>query len=229
MDKPDHHTYFGERDEGRSGAADPRLSASSPRPGEAPDDLTILKQVAQGDLKWFDQFVDRYSERLLAYFYSKKRDHHTAEELTQEVLLAIVRAARGNCFDDRSRDLSAWIFTIANHRLIDHHRKHARDRARLDSDTAESASGFSPIASHAASSVNPADDAIRDEETAMLFSVIDQLPASQQEVLQLKVFGGLTFSAIALLLKCPEGTVKTRMRLALMRVREFLSLRGIDA
>jgi len=228
MENTDDQEHTSGSDRSPSAVTDSSSQQAVLPSSEAPDDLTVLKQLAHGDLDWFDHFVDRYSDRLVTYFYSRQRDYHTAEELTQEVMLAIFRAARNNCFDDRSTDLSTWIFTIANHRLIDHYRKQGKVRTRLDSETTDDAGSASLLASHAAQSESPADHAIRDEESQILFSVIDQLPAPQREVLQLKVFGGLTFPAISQMLKCPEGTVKTRMRSALMYIREFMEIRGIE-
>jgi len=71
---------------------------------DAPDDLTILRQIADGDLAWFDVFARRHGGRLVAWLHSHLRDHHTAEELAQDVLLAVFKAARDGRFDDRRQD-----------------------------------------------------------------------------------------------------------------------------
>jgi RNA polymerase sigma-70 factor (ECF subfamily) len=181
-------------------------------PGE-PGDLTILRQIADGDLTWFDVFARRHGGRLVAWLDSHLHDHHTAEELAQDVLLKVFKAARDGQFDDRREDLTAWLFTIANHRLIDHLRKVGRSSIARAGDMLDALASNEP---------DPAQTAVRVEQKHRVHAVIEQLPVAQRQVVRLKVFAGLTFAQIARLLDCPEPTIKSRMRYALLKVRQMI-------
>lgn len=192
---------------------------------DAPDDLAILKQVSANDLEAFGHLVDRYTDRLHRYLLTSVRDHNTAEDLTQEVFVRVYRSAQRGTFDEQSPDMASWIFKIASNCLADHYRDRARHRAQPASDLAvpstdgaKTALDFQAVAGR-----DPVEIAIRSEEDEAVRRLLDRLPASQQEVVRLKVYGGLKFREIAAVLDCPLATVKSRMRYALSRVEQIIA------
>ena len=194
----------------------------APSPQDSPPDLVILKQIAQGNLKYFDTFLDRYKGSLIKYLHSRVYDFHTAEDLAQEVLLRVFRAVRRGQYDDRNRSMSAWVFTIASHCLTDHQRERGRKPVTLDSDTECDSEDRSAIDNRTANTLEPSEAAIEIERQQSVFELLDRLPALQREVVRLKVYGGMTFAEIANALECPVATVKSRMRYALMKVHEMM-------
>jgi len=178
-----------------------------------PDDAAILREISNSNLEHFDVFVDLYREKLLGYIHHRINDFHQAEDLTQDVFLRAFRAAAHGEYDGRA-SVATWLFTIARNGVTDYLRAQAKEPVQLHNiGTAE------PVAA-------PASHGPNQERGWEANSVLDRLPEPQREVVALKVFGGLTFSEIAKAVGCPLATVKSRMRYALLKVRELLTQDG---
>ena len=143
----------------------------------------------------------------LASMYVDDRD--SAEEVVQEVMVTLWR--RAETFDPSQASASTWVFTIARNKRIDMVRRERRPE--IDPDDPALRPEAEPAADHAVESLQ---DSKRLRE-AMAF-----LPAEQQEILRLAYFEDLPHSAIAERCDMPLGTVKSRIRLALTRLRKSL-------
>jgi RNA polymerase sigma-70 factor, ECF subfamily len=196
--------------------AQPALSserdASPTGPPEAvaalPDAL-LLSRIAEGDLAVFDHFVDRYKHRLVAYLGRRIPDMHHREDLAQEVFMRAFRAARQGTYTGEA-SVATWLFTIAGNCVNDH----LRARVRRP-ETASSQLADDPLASRLAPGLTPADAAARQEGDQRVRRLLLLLSPEQQQVVTLRIFGGLTFSEIAEVTGCPLPTVKSRMAYAL--------------
>lgn len=182
-------------------------------PAEAPDDGAILRAINEGDLLHFDAFVDRYKGKLLRYIHHGVDDLHQAEDITQDVFLKAFRAAADGQYDGRA-SAAAWLFEIARNCVRDHLRGRAAEPAQL-----RNAGSVEPVAP-------PASRQPDSERRWDAGDILDHLPAEQREVMALKVFGELSFRQIAEAVGCPVATAKSRMRYALVKVRELLAHRG---
>lgn len=131
-----------------------------------------------------------------------------AEECTQEVMATIWRKA--HMFDGSKASVSTWIFTIARNRKIDLIRKQRRPEPEdLPWGPEEEPS--------------QADVMIIEEETERLGRAIAELPEKQRKLIERAYFGDLTHSEIAEETGLPLGTIKSRIRLALERLRHSMS------
>ena len=139
-----------------------------------------------------------------------------AEDVLQEVFLQVWRRAAD--LDEKRGRPFTWLVTLARSRGIDRLRALAsRERAAVAGATEASESEqISDAAMHA----------IRSEQRDVVNSALSQLPEEQKRPLMLAYFDGLTQSEIATRLGAPLGTVKTRMRSGMMKVRELLTARG---
>ncbi|MBU6364223.1 MAG: sigma-70 family RNA polymerase sigma factor [Acidobacteria bacterium] len=178
-------------------------------------DAAALRAMAAGDHEALRGFYDRYGRMVHAVAYRITGDAQAAEECTQDAFLAVWRSA--SSFDPSRSRPATWVCAIARNRALDAVR--ATGRRPVPSDELPER-GFAP---DSADVVADADAAVRVAEA------MAGLPPAQCDVLQLAYFDGLSQTEIAQVLEVPLGTVKSRMRLALERMREVIGDLGPEA
>jgi RNA polymerase sigma-70 factor (ECF subfamily) len=185
--------------------AEPLVPVSDPGQEAAGLDSALVRAVADGDLEAFRALYDRYGRMVNAVAYRVVNDKQLAEECVQDVFVELWRSARR--FDPTRARASTWLCAIARNRALDAVR--SRGRRPVPQADVEPA-GSSP---DTVELVAAADQAIHVAE------VMATLNPAQLEVVQLAYFDGLSHSEIATSLGLPMGTVKSRLRLALDRLR----------
>lgn len=189
------------------------------RPELEPSDAELLRAVASGDEAALASIYDRYASILLGLLLRILHSRGEAEDVLQEVFLQVWRRA-GDFDESRGRGFT-WLVTLARSRAID--RLRALDsRART---AAASASEPSELASDASA------DTFRSEQREIVQAALAQLPDEQRRTLLLAYEEGLTQTEIAERMGQPLGTVKTRTRSGLLKLREMLrdKFEGADA
>jgi RNA polymerase sigma-70 factor (ECF subfamily) len=173
-------------------------------------DLALVARIEARDAEALALLYDRHSARMMGLGQRILGDSGEAEEVLQEVFLHVWRSA--HTFDAERGSVLAWLLVATRSRAID--RLRARRPAsrgelkRLD-DVPETASP-----------VDVESDSVSREWEAVCRAAIGELPAEQRLVLELAYFEGLTHVEIARRTDTPLGTVKTRVRLGLMKLRE---------
>jgi RNA polymerase sigma-70 factor (ECF subfamily) len=178
--------------------------ATTPPPPELADWLAAVAQrqdrlAFAGLFQWFAPRIKRYMERLGA-------DHALAEDLAQETLVQVWRKA--GQYDPAKAGPSAWVFTVARNLRIDRLRRQRFFEVEL-TEAAET------------------EDERRDGhqrtldglDAARLSALVAELPTEQIHVVQLAYFEGLSHAEVGKALEVPLGTVKSRLRLALTKLR----------
>ncbi|NUR88739.1 MAG: sigma-70 family RNA polymerase sigma factor [Nonomuraea sp.] len=180
-------------------------------PVEAPyDDRLLHQRVVGGDESALGEVYDRLSSLIFGLALRVTRDRVIAEDITQEVFLVFWE--RPLAFDPERGSLRAWLATIAHRRAVDHVR--AEERRRV------SALGprlFEPEPARLEDNVLAADEAKRVRQA------VTELPDSLRQAVELAYFGGRTYRQVGEELGVPEGTAKSRIRLALRRLADALS------
>jgi len=184
-----------------------------PEPAQE-NDVELLKAIVARDEVALAQLYDRYRVILFGLLMRILNNREEAEDVLQEVFLQVWRKAED--FDeDRGRPFT-WLVTLARSRGIDRLRTlGARERV-----AEASAREVPEEVSDAAA------DAFKSEQRGIVSDALAKLPDEQKRPLMLAYFDGLTQSEIATHLGAPLGTVKTRMRTGLMRLRELLAGQG---
>lgn len=201
------------------GELDPGSRSPSSRSADpsTPDDVALIIRVAERDETALGQLYDRLSERVHAVALYLLRDPGDAEEVVEETFWQVWKTA-GSYDDDRGR-VFTWVTTIARSRALD--RLRARKRRREEAwETLPEPDGESDIVPDRS---NPLTDTLVAERRAILIEALDVLPKEQKETLILAYFKGMSQSEIAEHTGQPLGTVKTRARLALRKLREGLA------
>lgn len=173
----------------------------------APDERDLLAQIASGDVDAMKCFYALYRQRLWAYLWRQlDRDSGWAEEVTQDVFLAVWRSASGYRGDAQ---VSAWLFRIAHNAAANARRARSRRIAgqQLTSETDDDECG-SPITLASPS----LEDAVLDR--LALAQALDRLSPKHREVLDLAFYQGFGSEEIAEILGIPVGTVKSRISYA---------------
>ena len=178
------------------------------------EDLELLAKIGEQDREALATLYDRYGRRVFALAVRMLKDPIGSEEVTQDVFMSLWR--RGASYTSKKGKFTTWLFSIAHNRTIDELRKRRRDRSRENDDIDDHLNIQS-------GDISPADTAIAQSEYAQIRAAMDELPEEQKNVIELSYFKGLTQTEIASKTGQPLGTVKTRMRLALKKLRSALS------
>ena len=184
-----------------------------------PTDGASLEELVQRMVEGGTDAVRELYRRLSPLVYSVAYRVTGTVEDAEEVLVDTFHQAWGRAavFDRERATVEGWLLNIARSRAID--RIRARRRWQRDRDAlAEEAPAFPTTAPP-----NPEKDAIRSEERERLHQALAELPGDQRRALELAYFAGLSHSEIAERLGQPLGTVKTRVRLAMEKIRKSLS------
>ena len=173
----------------------------------------LLHRIAGGDQTAFSELYDRLAPRVLGLVRRLVRDHAQSEEVTQEVFLEIWQSA--SRFEPNKGGASTWILTMAHRRAIDRIRS---AQAGRDRDNRVGVRDYQPDYDQVAETVE-----IRIEhervETAM-----QDLSETQRQAVRLAYYGGYSHSEISVMLSVPIGTVKTRLRDGMIRLRSGLGV-----
>jgi RNA polymerase sigma-70 factor (ECF subfamily) len=175
----------------------------------------LIQQVANQDRDAFNQLYDRFSTLVFTLAMRMLKVRSDAEDLLQEVFVQVWRQAENYSAERGSPE--AWIINIARSRAIDKIRSIRR---------MEKSFVLTDDPARAESSENVESSAAESETRLMMNSVLANLPQTQRKVLELAYFDGLTQTEIAERLAEPLGTVKTRMRSGIQRLREIVSSRA---
>jgi RNA polymerase sigma-70 factor (ECF subfamily) len=171
----------------------------------------LLVQVAGGDHQAFEELYGLVSGPVFGLVRRVVRDPAQSEEVSQEVLLELWRSAAR--FDPGRGSALSWVLTLAHRRAVDRVRS---ARAAVDREQRE-----------ARRSHNPAFDQVTEEveagmERQLVRRCLDRLTALQRQSVTLAYYDGYTYREVAERLALPLGTVKTRMRDGLTRLRDCM-------
>ena len=180
-----------------------------------PDDTDLLARIVQSDAGALDLLYERYSRVVYSLALRMLRSAELAEDIVQETFWRIWR--RSATFEGRRGSVASWILGIAHNLSVDELRRQ-RARPSLVRDTPGE-----PILSAIVDVSADVDDlALLNERRRQILKALEQIPADQRLAIELAYFGGLSQSEIAEHLQSPIGTIKTRIRNGLRRLREVL-------
>jgi RNA polymerase sigma factor (sigma-70 family) len=181
-------------------------------------DLELVARLMAGDSSALAEIYDRYSGLVYALARRVLGDDALAEDITQEVFVFVWEYPQR--FDPARGSLRAWLGLLAHRRSVDRVRAEVRRTNR----EAHAEPALGPI-----SAENDVDDRLSLDWLAVrVREGLDRLPAEQREALVLAYYGARTHRQVADELAIPEGTAKSRLRLALKKLNEILGPSLID-
>lgn len=174
------------------------------------DDAAVVQRMAGGDEGALAAFYDRWVSQVYSLVAQMLRDADEAEDVVEETFWQVWQ--RASSYDPARGTVRTWVLTIARTRALDHLR--ARQRRP------------EPVALEelvpAGDDADPSLDAESRERRQLVMDALAALPTEQRRALELAYFGGFTQTEIAERLAEPLGTVKTRMRLGMRKLRDTL-------
>ncbi len=191
---------------------------ANPFSGAGPDvldDESLIRLIVEGQSTALGILYDRYGRLVFSLALQVTSDAAVAEEITQEVFLQIWNKA--NTYQAAQGKVTTWITSVARHRAIDSLR---RKGARPEGHQVVFESGEEP---ELVDPVGVEDQVELTQRSLTIRLAIAQLPPEQQKALALAYFKGLTHQEIAEQTGEPLGTVKTRIRLAMIKLKQILA------
>jgi RNA polymerase sigma-70 factor (ECF subfamily) len=185
---------------------------STSEPAAASPDSLLLR-VAQGDQQAFSELYDELAGRVLGLITRLLRDRAQSEEVAQEVFLEVWQQAAK--FDTARGSAASWILTMAHRRAVD--RVRAAQSSR-DRDTKIGIRDFESGFDQVSESVE-----IRIEHERVS-RALGRLTEFQRQAVQMSYYGGYSHSEMADMLGVPIGTVKTRLRDGMIRLRDEMGV-----
>ena len=174
---------------------------------EAENRKNLLAEVATGDSKAFEELTKKYGNLIWSIARRYLSNQAEAEDAVQEIFLALWQSA--NRFDANKGSEITFIATIARRRLIDGLRKNNKHKILQSIDDAISNDVFQQKS-----------NLEKNAELSLAIGILETLEKKDQELLSLSIYQGYSHVEIAKLLNLPLGTVKTKIRRNLMKIRE---------
>lgn len=175
----------------------------------------MAAQLKRGESTAIEAMYDQYGRLAYGLAFRILTERGAAEDVVQDAFVSVWRNARS--FDPSRGSLRNWLLSIVRNRAIDRLRGSARSRSDQQLELAD------PVAD-----VPDAWQTVAmDLERKQIREGFLELPDSQRQTLEMAYFGGLSHVEIANRLQVPLGTVKSRMRLGLEKMRTFLEARGV--
>ena len=178
-------------------------------------DVDLIGQASQGDARALEVLYDRYSRVVFSFALRIINDQQIAEELLQEVFFRAWQ--QGGTFRSSKGTFLTWLLSITHNMAIDEVRKRKRRPQRSDIDDPELV-----LAGVADGGPSVEDEVWSRALRERIARALDTLPDAQREAIELAYFRGMTHREIADTLDEPLGTIKTRMRLGMQKLRDQL-------
>jgi len=178
-------------------------------------DVDLIGRVSDGDAKALEVLYDRYNRVVYSFALRIVGDPQIAEELLQEVFFRAWQ--QGKAFRETRGAFVTWLLSITHNMAIDEVRKRRRRPQKADSEEPELV-----LAGVADTSQDVEGEVWLSSLRSTIEAAMVQLPAAQRDAIELAYFQGLTQREISERLGEPLGTIKTRMRLGIQKLREQL-------
>jgi RNA polymerase sigma-70 factor (ECF subfamily) len=192
-----------------------RTSSYSGEARSNADDVALIRRMVNADETALGALYDRWVHSLYSLVLHLLRDPDEAEDVVEETFWQAWRKA--SSYEPSKGAVSTWLLTIGRRKALDR----IRARKRYKEDPIGRDRAFADLPSPA---LDPSQDMEGSELREHVRAALKELPSEQREVLEMGYFNGMSQTEIAEATGQPLGTVKTRMRLAMQKLREPLSM-----
>ena len=181
---------------------------------QIPDALLVKNYVA-GDESALATLITRHQSKIFGFIYSKISDTDISNDIFQDTFIKVIKTLKSESYNEEGKFLP-WVMRIAHNLVIDHFRKNKKMPMFRET---ESFSIFSIISDNVPTIEN---QIITDQIHNDLKRIINELPAEQKEVLEMRFYQDLSFKEISVLTGVNINTALGRMRYALINMRKMI-------
>ena len=174
-------------------------------------DIELVSQILHQDQNGLSILYDRYGKQIYSFAYHTLQNQNDAEEVTQDVFLTLWE--KSDKWDSAKGSLISWLMRLTRNKSIDRIRKRQRSPQLVDSDFEET---LQYIAIKG--------DGVGGEmwqNGQIIHALLQKLPSEQSKLIELAFYKGMTHSELSESLEIPLGTVKTRLRSGLQKLRDM--------
>lgn len=183
------------------------------------EDRQLVSLYIDGKEKAFEELLNRHKNKIYNYIYMKIRDTALSQDIFQETFIKIVRTLKKGAYNEEGKFLP-WAMRIAHNLMIDHFRK--ANKVRLVSESSSRSEDFNIFDLLELKDNNIEDDIVHEELVSQMVGLIDHLPETQRDILQMRIFKEMSFKDIARKENVSINTALGRMRYALINMRKLI-------
>ena len=179
-------------------------------------DQALLDMYQQGNREAVSQLLERHTRRVRDYVRMMVKDNDVADDLTQEILIKVVKVLDEGRYTDKGR-FQPWLLRIAHNRVLDYFR--AQKQVKTIN---ESSVGYDILGSKNMAEPSIEEEIISEQRAEEIRALVEELPEEQREVVKMRYYEGLSFKEIAELTGVSINTALGRMRYALINMRQLI-------
>ena len=184
-------------------------------------DQTLLEMYQRGNREAVSQLLERHTRRVRDYVRLLVKDNDVADDLTQEVLIKVVKVLDEGRYTDKGRFLP-WVLRIAHNRVLDYFRTQKHNKT-----VSESSAGFDVLGSKNLAEPSIEDRIISEQRADEIRALVEELPEEQRQVVKMRYYEGMSFKEIAEHTGVGINTALGRMRYALINMRQMIKKRNL--
>lgn len=183
------------------------------------DDRTLIKEYLSGNEKAFEVLLMRHKDGIYRAIHMKVRDTALAQDIFQEAFIKVVNTLKSGNYNEEGKFLP-WAMRIAKNLVIDHFRK--ANKVRLISESSSMRDDFNIFHTLKLEDDNVQDQMTKTELEEQVLELVEELPDTQRDILQMRIFKGMSFKDIAEKEDISINTALGRMRYALINLRKLM-------
>jgi RNA polymerase sigma-70 factor (ECF subfamily) len=188
-------------------------------------DKELIRAYLAGDEKSFEILLHRNKDRVFGYIISKVRNETLANDIFQEVFIKVIRTFKNGSYNEEGKFLP-WVLTISHNLVVDHFRK--AKKMQMVSESRSRSEDFNIFSILKLTDSNVEDDMIKDQIESDVVGLVEYLPPEQRQVLQDRIFKGMSFKDIAEQEDISINTALGRMRYALINLRKLVEKHNVS-
>ncbi len=183
------------------------------------DDRELITSYIDGNEKAFEVLLMRHKDKIYRFVYLKLRDADLAQDIFQETFVKIINTLKAGSYNEEGKFLP-WAMRIAHNLVIDHFRK--SNKVRMISESSSTKDDFNIFSTLSLEDKNIQETMSYDELEKQMVDLIDHLPATQRDILKMRIFRDMSFKDIAEAEDISINTALGRMRYALINMRKLI-------